>query len=275
MRNRQLELLRKLGDAQELVPDGGHNDFLTASSFDGTDIVLPSGENVPFNRQDLDELIDRGFVRVTRIRKHGDLNRHVTNAGFEQIESLGKEDTQRPSAISGPQPLFEGPRDVPIAFISFSHDSEEHKAWVRVKLAERLMAAGIRVILDQWHRRYGSDLTHFMEQATRADFVLVVCTPAYAERPNERRGGVGYETSVITADLLAHRPSVKLKVVLILREGEFETALPVFLKATIAAALRQTNRHSEDDFRRLLKELHREPEFVPPPLGPKPSFGSN
>jgi hypothetical protein len=41
-----------------------------------------------------------------------------------------------------------------------------------------------------------------MEQAVaNSDFVIVVCTPNYAERANKRQGGVGYESIIVTAEL--------------------------------------------------------------------------
>lgn len=57
----------------------------------------------------------------------------------------------------------------PKLFISYSHDSEDHKAWVS-KLATRLEQNGVHVIFDQWDITLGSDLTLFMEQGlTTAD----------------------------------------------------------------------------------------------------------
>ncbi|TON86748.1 hypothetical protein CGH50_21300, partial [Vibrio parahaemolyticus] len=38
---------------------------------------------------------------------------------------------------------------VPKVFFSYSHDSEEHKAWV-LALATRLEENGVAVTLDQW-----------------------------------------------------------------------------------------------------------------------------
>ena len=39
-----------------------------------------------------------------------------------------------------------------------------------------------------------------MEQGIEnSDFVIVICTPTYAERANSRDGGVGYESMVITS----------------------------------------------------------------------------
>ena len=42
----------------------------------------------------------------------------------------------------------------PRVFLSYSHDSEVHRAWVRL-LAERLLKGGVEVTLDQWDLRPG------------------------------------------------------------------------------------------------------------------------
>lgn len=48
----------------------------------------------------------------------------------------------------------------PKVFISYSHDSEEHKNWV-LKLATHLRDHGVDVVLDQWNVRLGDDLPFF------------------------------------------------------------------------------------------------------------------
>jgi hypothetical protein len=51
---------------------------------------------------------------------------------------------------------------IPKVFISYSHDSQEHKKWV-LDLATRLRNNGVDAIIDQWELRAGDDLPHFME----------------------------------------------------------------------------------------------------------------
>ena len=51
---------------------------------------------------------------------------------------------------------------IPKAFISYSHDSPEHKNWV-LDLATRLRSSGVDAVIDQWDLRPGDDLAHFME----------------------------------------------------------------------------------------------------------------
>lgn len=90
----------------------------------------------------------------------------------------------------------------PKAFISYSHDTQEHKKWV-LDLATRLRNNGVDAILDQWDLKPGDDLPRFMEQGLiSADRVLMICTDKYVEKANSGAGGVGYEKMIVTADLL-------------------------------------------------------------------------
>ncbi|MFY7877224.1 MAG: toll/interleukin-1 receptor domain-containing protein, partial [Pirellula sp.] len=49
----------------------------------------------------------------------------------------------------------------PTAFISYSHDNEEHKRWVR-QLAAHLRLNGIDAKLDYWEAPLGADFGRFM-----------------------------------------------------------------------------------------------------------------
>ena len=81
---------------------------------------------------------------------------------------------------------------IPKIFISYSHDSQEHKKWV-LDLATRLRNNGVDAIIDQWELRPGDDLPHFMEtHLADSDFVVMVCTDKYVKKANAGTGGVGY-----------------------------------------------------------------------------------
>lgn len=76
----------------------------------------------------------------------------------------------------------------PSVFLSYSHDSQAHKDWVR-KLAEDLRSQGVDATLDQWDLRAGADLVAFMEAGIRgADRVLMVCTGTYVRKAEQRKG---------------------------------------------------------------------------------------
>jgi hypothetical protein len=108
-----------------------------------------------------------------------------------------------------------------------------------------------------------------MEQAVAdSNFVIVVCTPTYAERANTRQGGVGYESMVITAELAEH--ILTNKFIPVLRKGTWSSSLPIYLKSKLGVNLGDEP-YNEDEYERLLRVLHGEP-IQPPPLGSKPDF---
>lgn len=160
--------------------------------------------------------------------------------------------------------------DVPTAFMSYSWDTPAHKAWV-LRLAERLRTeGGVNVILDHWHLPVGGDRTYFMENSIHeSDFVLLLCTPAYARRSNARSGGVGYEATILTGQLAQH--ITQNKFIPVLRVGEWDdSSVPIWLQTKIGVDLRDEP-YSEDQYQLLLRTLHQAQE-VAPPIGPKPSF---
>src|SRR5690242_14322301 len=91
----------------------------------------------------------------------------------------------------------------PSVFISYSWDNEDHKKWVE-ELARRLVTNGVVVRLDQWDVQPGDSLTSFMEgNLTACDKTLIICTPNYAAKSIERKGGVGYEQQIISGHIAA------------------------------------------------------------------------
>ena len=112
-------------------------------------------------------------------------------------------------------------------FISYSHDSDEHRERV-LALSERLRQDGIHTILDQYVN--GSPEQGWprwmLDQLDAATYVLVICTATYYRRfrGHEEPGkgkGVDWEGALITQELYDAR-SRTLKFV------------PVFLSAPVA-----------------------------------------
>ena len=86
----------------------------------------------------------------------------------------------------------------PKAFVSYSHDSDDHKAWVS-NFSKKLRSSGIDVILDQWDLEFGNDVAAFIESNIEdSDKVLIICTDQYVEKANSGKGGVGYEKTIVT-----------------------------------------------------------------------------
>ena len=157
--------------------------------------------------------------------------------------------------------------EAPKTFVSYSHDSREHRKWV-LELSTKLVSNGIDVTLDQWDLRPGDDVARFMEVGVReSDRVLVICTPQYVKKANEGTGGVGYERLIVTAHLVRDLGSTKF--IPIVRDASDEAKVPEFLG----------NRYyvdfSDDDqfnakIDELLHELHQVPVLQKPPLGRNP-----
>jgi hypothetical protein len=159
----------------------------------------------------------------------------------------------------------------PTAFVSYSWDSEAHKAWVS-EFSARLRRNGVDVKLDQWDVKPGGSLTQFMESnATASDFVLVICTPEYSERSLAREGGVGYEQQIITGQLAAGIP--RERFIPVLRKGEFQPGpkcgIPAQFFGTYTVDMRDDSKAS-DAFEQLIRVLHGVPVITRPELGSNP-----
>src|SRR5215216_600840 len=70
----------------------------------------------------------------------------------------------------------------PKVFISYSHDSVEHKRRVR-RLSDRLRQEGVDSNIDQYEQSPQEGWPRWMvRQIREADFVVVVCTQTYQRR---------------------------------------------------------------------------------------------
>jgi len=154
---------------------------------------------------------------------------------------------------------------IPKVFISYSHDSIEHKKWV-LDLGTRLMHNSIDVILDQWELKPGDDLTYFMENSLReASKVLMICTKNYVKKANVGMGGVGYEKMIITSDYLKNINANKV-IPIIRQEGSSD--VPTFLKSKLYLPFSK-----DEDFEYSFDELIR--SILDAPRFPKPEIGNN
>jgi hypothetical protein len=154
----------------------------------------------------------------------------------------------------------------PKLFISYSHDSEQHKDWV-LALATRLVANGVDVILDQWDLTLGADLPHFMEQGlSDAKRVLAICTNAYVLKANAGRAGVGYEKMILTTQLMQDISSDR--IIPAIRSGE-GMLVPTFLSSRLYIDFRD-DLAMEAKYAELLRDIHGQQVKPRPPLGANP-----
>jgi tetratricopeptide (TPR) repeat protein len=155
----------------------------------------------------------------------------------------------------------------PIVFISYSHDSDDHRERV-LALSKRLRQDGIETRLDQYVN--GSPQQGWprwmLDQLDAADFVLVVCTETYYRRfrGHEEPGkgkGVDWEGALITQEIYDSR-SRTLKFVPIFLSAAVEDWIPEPLRSGTHYALT-----SEEDYQRLYDVLLEQGAVNPQPVG--------
>lgn len=152
-------------------------------------------------------------------------------------------------------------------FLSYSKDSEEHQEWV-ARLADALeRESDIDVVFDEYDLYAGKDLTKFMERAAEADRVVVVLTPEYARRANERLGGVGYESNILTARLF--QDSLEDISIPVLR-GNPEKSIPSYMRSKVYIDMREKPPGEVYELLRSIRQLpkrvrpRKEDQLLPP-----------
>lgn len=106
-----------------------------------------------------------------------------------------------------------------------------------------------------------------MEQAiSDSDFVLVICTPSYGERSDERLGGVGYEGNIITSEILCrgnYEKFIPIRRDGTWGDGEPTDAAAVWIRAGYYIDL-SGDPYPEDNYLELVRTLFGERETAPP-----------
>jgi len=160
----------------------------------------------------------------------------------------------------------------PRAFVTYAHDSEEHKADV-LDLATLLQQAGVDTELDQWaadRRRDWS--TWAIEGMTTADYVIVVVSPDY-KAPGDGLGpttvnrGVRSEASVLRDLLHGDRDLWLPKLLPVLLPGHEVEEIPYFLQPNVADHYK-VEEISERGIEDLYRVITGQPRLVRPPRGP-------
>jgi TIR domain len=159
----------------------------------------------------------------------------------------------------------------PKAFISYSHDSEAHKAWV-LKLGSDLRAIGVDVVLDQWDLAPGQDITLFMQKGIAdADRVIMICSSEYVLKAEKGVGGVGFERLIVTYEVVQSIDTTKF--IPILRGGDKSKRLPSFLGPRLYIDFENAADY-DSNLVDLAREIHNAPAISKPPLGPNPFSGT-
>jgi hypothetical protein len=155
----------------------------------------------------------------------------------------------------------------PTVFISYSHDSPEHKAWV-LKLATDLRAAGIDASIDQWDLAPGQDVAAFMHDGiSKADRVILVCSETYVRKSEGGLGGVGYERLIVTAEVIEAIETKKF--IPLVRSNPSASKTPKHLGPRLYIDFTDDKAYSTS-LEALCRELLGVPAAAKPPLGSNP-----
>jgi len=155
----------------------------------------------------------------------------------------------------------------PHVFISYSHDSDEHKNWV-IQLATRLRSNGVDIILDVWNTKLGSDLASFMEQELSiSQRVICVCSENYLMKANGGKGGAGYEKQIMTSDLIIDQNTNWIILLIVNNSSSKKT--PTFLGSRKYISFEDPKLY-ETKYEELLRDILEEPVLPIPPIGKNP-----
>ncbi|GAB3164548.1 toll/interleukin-1 receptor domain-containing protein [Telluribacter humicola] len=158
-------------------------------------------------------------------------------------------------------------------FISYSWSSPDHETWV-LDLSERLRSDGVDVILDKWDLKEGNDKYHFMEsnvESEKTDKVLMILDKKYAEKADQRSGGVGTETMIISPNIYNNTKQNKFIPIIVECDENEMAYLPTFLKGSVYIDF-STNEKYQINYEKLLRSIYNRPAHVKPKLGTPPAY---
>ena len=160
----------------------------------------------------------------------------------------------------------------PKVFISYSWQSIQNKNWT-LEFAERLSRDGVHVIIDEWDASEGMDKYSFMEQMVNdpnIKRVLLICNSSYQAKANDKKGGVGIESMIISDEIYSQADQKKF--IPIVRESkDGKACLPTFVNSRFYIDLSDPE-YFEDNYEQLLRNIFDKPKSSRPPIGEPPAF---
>lgn len=164
-------------------------------------------------------------------------------------------------------------KDNPKLFISYCWSSSEHEQWV-LSLATELREAGVDVIFDKWDLKEGHDALKFMEKMVtdpKIKKVAIICDHTYMEKADNRSGGVGTETQIISPKIYAKADQNKFVVIVAERDKNGEVCLPTYYKSRIYIDLSESDLYATN-FEQFLRWIYDKPLYIKPKMGKTPEF---
>jgi ABC-type cobalamin/Fe3+-siderophores transport system ATPase subunit len=151
-------------------------------------------------------------------------------------------------------------------FISYSHDSEEHRERVLV-LSNQLIEDGLDCILDQYEMSPPEGWPMWMQnQIKEANFVIIICTETYYRRAtNQEETGKGLGVkweSILTYQYCYDNNSKNKKFIPVLFGSDDAKYIPDPLRGTTYHCV-----DTEEGYEILYRQLTNQPLVEKPPIG--------
>ncbi len=164
-------------------------------------------------------------------------------------------------------------KETPKIFISYSWTTPNHEDWV-INLAERLVSDGVDIVIDKWNLKEGNDKYDFMENMVKsADIkkVLIILDKKYSEKAEQRAGGVGTETQIISPKIYGDVSQEKFIPIVAEKDENGNAYVPTFLESRIYIDLSDDDKF-EGNYEALLRNIYQRPAYSKPKIGNAPSY---
>lgn len=166
------------------------------------------------------------------------------------------------------KPTIENPK----VFISYAWGSKEYQDKV-LSFATSLQGDGIEVLFDKWDLKEGHDTYAYMERSVNdasVTGVIILLDPLYEEKANNRDGGVGTETQIISPEIYNNVTQEKFLPVVFERKKDGAVPKPSYLQGLLHFDLTIDDTYNSE-YQRLVKclygvDIHKKPELGKMPL---------
>ncbi|MEV4624512.1 CHAT domain-containing protein [Asanoa sp. NPDC049573] len=162
-------------------------------------------------------------------------------------------------------------------FISYAHESDEHVEAVRQLWIMLRTKAGVDAVLDIAESARRTDWPLWMQrEATAADFVVVVASPAYKRRSEPDAAaddgrGVQFEAALMRELIYTDRQAWMPRVLPVLLAGRSADDLPLWLGPRTLSTYR-VDSMSVEGAESLIRTILNRPAHVAPDLGSEPDL---
>ena len=161
----------------------------------------------------------------------------------------------------------------PKVFISYAWGTQEYQNKV-VSFATSLVEDGIEVVLDKWAVVAGNDMNDFMEKSVKdpsVTNVVILLDENYATKADDRSGGVGTETQIISPMVYSSTEQDRFVPVVFERNCDGDVCKPIYLRGRFHYDLSDEDRFA-DEYRNLVRHLYGVETYRKPEIGKKPSW---